>query len=108
MESVDSASGSGQSRESALRTHAYNGDNEQLQRFRTSQAISSDDFYGNSQGSPSPQPTSNVPPPGGLIFQTDLNVSLGNGQQPRQQDDWNTDEYLSYLNAGLQKLTVGM
>lgn len=79
MESVDSASGSGQSRESALRTHAYNGDNEQLQRFRTSQAISSDDFYGNSQG---------------------------NGQQPRQQDDWNTDEYLSYLHAGLQKLTV--
>ncbi len=54
MESVDSSSESGQSRESALRTHAYNGDNEQLQRFRTSQAISSDDFYGNSQGSPPP------------------------------------------------------
>jgi len=66
-------------RESALRMHSYSGDNEQLQRFKTSQSISSDDFYGN----PSAQ-----------------------GGMQQKQEDWQTDQYLSYIGASLQKLTV--
>jgi hypothetical protein len=105
-ESVDSSSG--QSRESALRSHTYNGDNEQLQRFRTSQAISSDDYYGNSQGL-NPSLLSSLACHCESADRCKLAPLAGNGQQQRrQQDDWNTDEYLSYLNAGLQKLTVGM